>query len=425
MHVAFVAPPLAGHLNPTLALAAELISRGCEATYFGYSDTASKVAAAGVGFADLGPAPAGFSLAERQAMLSGAGSPLTMRRIIAMMAADTRALLDRLPDAFREHAVAAVVSDQLEPAGALVAQHIRVPYASLANALLINRDPIAPPYFTGWPPRSSKLARQMIQGAEQTYDWITSAHGRAIEDAVTRLGLTPQKTASDCLSDRLDLIQIPEAFDLPREAPAPQLAYVGPIRPAAAERGEERADPKIVADIVDGRSPDRPLVFASFGTLFGDRFRSFRTLAEAAKRSGLDIVIADGGRLSEQQRGRLRELGAHVESFVPQRAILGHAAVCVTHGGMNTTMDAMTAEVPVMALPVAFDQMANGARIRHAGVGVVRSHMTLTVAQACRDLQALINDAEKKRAVSRMAHAIAESGGRAQAADLVMRRLAD
>jgi len=49
----------------------------------------------------------------------------------------------------------------------------------------------------------------------------------------------------------------------------------------------------------------------------------------------------------------------------------------------------------------------------------------LTVAQACRDLEALINDDEKRRAVSRMAHAIAESGGRAQAADLVMRRLAD
>ena len=75
MHIAFVAPPLSGHLNPTLALAAELQSRGVTATYFGYSDTASKVAAAGVGFADLGSAGEGHSLAERQAMLARAGSP--------------------------------------------------------------------------------------------------------------------------------------------------------------------------------------------------------------------------------------------------------------------------------------------------------------------------------------------------------------
>jgi zeaxanthin glucosyltransferase len=56
---------------------------------------------------------------------------------------------------------------------------------------------------------------------------------------------------------------------------------------------------------------------------------------------------------------------------VPQRAVLAKAALAVTHAGFNTVLDALEFGVPLIAIPLAFEQPATAARIRHAGVGEV------------------------------------------------------
>ena len=54
----------------------------------------------------------------------------------------------------------------------------------------------------------------------------------------------------------------------------------------------------------------------------------------------------------------------------PQRAVLERAAVCVTHGGLNTTLDSAAAGVPMLAMPLAFEQPGIAARIEAHGLGL-------------------------------------------------------
>jgi UDP:flavonoid glycosyltransferase YjiC (YdhE family) len=62
---------------------------------------------------------------------------------------------------------------------------------------------------------------------------------------------------------------------------------------------------------------------------------------------------------------------ARVERFVPHMPLLGIAEVAVTHGGMGAMQKALSAGVPVVAVPWGRDQAEVGRRAETAGVGVL------------------------------------------------------
>lgn len=55
---------------------------------------------------------------------------------------------------------------------------------------------------------------------------------------------------------------------------------------------------------------------------------------------------------------------AVVVQEAPQLKLLGKAALCVSHAGLNTVLEALTAGVPQVAIPVAYDQFGVAARIK-------------------------------------------------------------
>ena len=73
-----------------------------------------------------------------------------LRFTIRAVAATTAMECRELPDAIRAAGVEALLVDQMEPAGGAVAERLGLPFVTVCNALLINRDPVAPPPFTPW-----------------------------------------------------------------------------------------------------------------------------------------------------------------------------------------------------------------------------------------------------------------------------------
>src|SRR5580658_8714154 len=53
----------------------------------------------------------------------------------------------------------------------------------------------------------------------------------------------------------------------------------------------------------------------------------------------------------------------------PQLELLKGAALCITHAGLNTALEALTQGVPMVALPIGYDQPGVAARIVYHGVG--------------------------------------------------------
>ncbi len=63
----------------------------------------------------------------------------------------------------------------------------------------------------------------------------------------------------------------------------------------------------------------------------------------------------------------------HVERWVAEADVLAHASAAVGHGGAGTTLSALAAGCPLLAVPLFGDQPTNAVRVAAAGAGVVAS----------------------------------------------------
>jgi MGT family glycosyltransferase len=58
-----------------------------------------------------------------------------------------------------------------------------------------------------------------------------------------------------------------------------------------------------------------------------------------------------------------------VVGYAPQLDLIRRSALTISHGGLNTALESVAEGVPMVVLPVAYDQPGVGARVEWSGVG--------------------------------------------------------
>ena len=107
---------------------------------------------------------------------------------------------------------------------------------------------------------------------------------------------------------------------------------------------------------------------------------------------------------------------ARVEAFLPHGPLLERAACVVCHGGHGITVRALSAGVPVCAVPFCRDQFDVARRLEMSDAGLRLHHRRLSK----RRLRAAIHETMTKRpGAERVPSAFASAGGSAAAADAV------
>jgi zeaxanthin glucosyltransferase len=246
---------------------------------------------------------------------------------------------------------------------------------------------------------------EWITGGERVAHLLLARQRRAIETWSDRFGIGRRASLEDCLSPSLQIAQISAEFDFPRP-PATPFRAVGRIRSA----GEET----VLGFELD---PGRPFVFASLGTLQGGRLRLFRAIAKACRAAGAQLLVAHCGLLSPSDAS---DVGADfVTDFAPQQAVLARADLCITHAGLNTVLDALVAGVPLLALPIAFDQPGVAARIIHHQVGERLAPWRASPARLQRLIEQVLGDPRYRANAVRQGEDINLAGGLEAAADLI------
>lgn len=414
-HYAIVAPPLYSHVRAQEALAQALIARGHRITFIQQADARALLSDPRIGFCAVGAAshPAG-SLARTLHLLANP-SGLSIRHIIADLASTTDMLCRELPLALEKLSIDGVIVDQMEAAGGIVAEALGLPFVSVACALPVNREPGMPLPVMPFDYATDERARRLYDASKTIYDWLMRGHGRVIARHARRFGLSPRSALHDCLSPLAQISQTLPEFDFPRKALPACFHAVGPLRPTM-----NVVDPPFPRST---QSPARPLIFASLGTLQGHRYSLFRTLARACRRLNAELLIAHCGGLNAAQAERLKAHGAtYVTDFADQHRMLRQAQVVITHGGLNTVMDAVVSRTPVLAVPIAFDQPGVAARVVYNGIGrrVSRFASSSTVAH---HLKLLLSDESYLRNMSALQPSLQRAGGVELAADIVARTL--
>ncbi|MGW8783893.1 glycosyltransferase [Streptomyces sp. NPDC055796] len=381
MRVLFTVPPLAGHVNPTVAVGAELAARGHEVAWTGPAGALARLLPAHARVLPAGDEAGGAyaALHERWRDLRGVGAlrflweealvPLGL----AMVPGVTRAVRSFEPDL--------LVADQQALAGPVVARRLGIPWATSAST-------------------SAELTRPFAD-FPKVGEWVSGQ----ISGFLAACGM-PEAGWDPRFSERLVIVfSTPELVGAGADFPAHH-AFVGPAlgaRPASSHFPWQRLD------------PERRRVLVSLGTLnqeAGGRF--YATVLKAAERLAAEVqlVLAAPAAL-------VGPVSADVllQERVPQLELLPHLDAVVSHGGHNTVCEALAYGLPLVVAPIRDDQPIVARQVVEAGAGVRVRFGRTRAEELCDALTAVLDDPGHRRAARRIQASFAAAGGAAAAAD--------
>jgi MGT family glycosyltransferase len=397
----------------TLALA--LQSRGREVVFMAIPDAEPMIRACGLAFVPVGAHsfPAG-ELGRRLEQLSRLSGQEGFAFTVQTFADEARAVLEDGSRALAEARADALVLDATQLGLNLVAIKQGLPFVQVSNALHFDLSGRAPLCVYPWSYEDTPEAiARNIQGLIAFGNAIGPIR-RVAAEYIERNGLDLSPEDIEARSSRLARItQCPRAFDFPGDHHVACFHYAGPFHAKSLRPGAPFPWEQLTGE---------PLIYASMGTLQNGSESIFRAIVQAAEAPGRQLVLSIGRNLDPASIGPVAG-NTIVVAHAPQLSLLEGASLCITHAGLNTTLEALSAGVPMVAIPITNDQPGVGARIAFTGTGEVIPLQELTVDRLRQAVDAVLSGDSYRQAAQIMRTAIQQTDGLNQAVAIIDRVL--
>ncbi len=389
LHIAMFNIPADGHVNPNLALCAELVDRGHRVSFSIDEGHAAAVRATG---AEPVLYRTTFPDASR-------GERFPIRDVVAMSSLFLREAVAVLPQQ-----IAAFEDDHPDL--------ILYDYAALSAQILAGRWDVPAVRLSPTRVSSNTYERDLAPFYASVADdpaWL------AYRDEFQRfldaggMDLTIEEFLYVGRADHY-VVTIPRAFQADADELGDAYTFVGPV-----VRGQDHQAPW--RPPADGR----PVLLIAFGSVapeVPEVQRVFFECAEAFADSPWHVVMSIGRHLDPADFG---PLPPHFELIaeVPQLQVLAKAAVFITHAGMGSTMEAVQHGVPMVAVPMGFDQMENARVIDELGIGIRVPFEGVTGDELREAVERVSADPEVPLRLAKLRAEIVAEGGATAAADAV------
>ncbi|MBB2910036.1 MGT family glycosyltransferase [Streptosporangium becharense] len=160
---------------------------------------------------------------------------------------------------------------------------------------------------------------------------------------------------------------------------------------------------------------DGPLVYFSLGSLGSADVDLMQRVIDVLATTPYRFIVSKGP-LHEEIKLAHNMWGAE---FVPQTKIIPMVDLVITHGGNNTTTEALHFGKPMILLPLFWDQYDNAQRVHELGYGVRLATYAFTDEELTGALERLLGDTELRARLAAAGEEIRRRDGLRKAADLI------
>jgi MGT family glycosyltransferase len=413
MKIGFISLPLSGHLNPMTAVARKLQSRGHEITFIGVPDAGPAIRAAGLKFEPIMEKtfPAGTvakTWGPVAKMYGGSVLEYSLREISPEV---LRLSLAELPDKLMQSGIEALVLDTILSFQELVPLSMGLPYAQIWNVLHTDFSGVTPACGFSWPFEATPEAQAKNIEGLMSLGGLFGPVTEIAKEYADKVGLQVNwSDPTSTFSKRAIITQTPKEFDFPGIPWPEQFVYAGPFYD---DHGRQPV--AFPWDELNGK----PLIYASLGTLVNGLTNIYRSILDAVGTiSDAQVVLSIGKNTNASDLGPIPE-NTIVVNTAPQIELLKRASLCITHAGLNTALESLGEGVPMVAIPIGYDQPGVAARIAYHGVGEFIEVDDLTGAALAKLIQKVRSNASYREKARYFQTVIARTRGLDVAADAI------
>jgi UDP:flavonoid glycosyltransferase YjiC (YdhE family) len=340
----------------------------------------------------------------------------TLEQLGEFIAPTWQALIDgakyvnpRLTEIFDELAPDVIVEDNVVAFPAISASGR--PWVRIVSCNPMEmKDPRIAPFSSGYPVADPSGWAGFLDEVRRThadmwmdFDAFCREHG---DHGLTYGELGPEFIAE---SPYLNLYSFPEEVDYERAAP------LGPTwhRLDSTVRAPESTW-ELPAHLAER---DGALIYLSLGSLGAADVGLMQRLVDLLATTEHRVIVSKGP-LADEITLHDHQTGA---GFLPQPAVLPQVDLVITHGGNNTVTESFHHGIPMIVLPLFWDQVDNAQRVDETGFGRRLSTYGFRDEELTGAIDELLADKALAKRLKAMSKRIKASSGTVRAADLIER----
>ncbi|MDJ1476173.1 glycosyltransferase [Bacillus sp. LS15-K4] len=386
--VLFINTGSEGHINPTLQVVEELVSRGEEVVYFSIEAFRERIEKAGATVRTIDEQK------FIKAFLSSGRNYLSERINGLLHTADV--IIPNVLEQIEGEHFDYIIHDSMFGCGHLIAQILKLPAINSCTSFAQDEKS-----FEKMLDHLSKNIPVEVQGKIHN-DFESLTNGIAEKYGVE---INSQYEVF-CNPAPLTIVYTIKEFQPFGDMFDETFKFVGPSISIQIKNKE------FDITTLKEKSP----IYISLGTVFNEALDFYKLCMEAFENSDHTIVMSIGNKTKISDLGNIPK-NFIVKNYVPQTKLLAYAKLFITHGGMNSTHEGLYNGIPLIVIPQSADQPVIAKQVENLGAGVKLHMKELTEEQLRESVELILNNPTFKEAALNLKESFRKSGGYKQAVD--------
>lgn len=386
--VLFINPGSEGHINPTIGVVQELISRGEEVVYFTIEAFRERIEETGATVRTLD----GQKFIK--AFISG-GRHYLLERINGLLLTTDIVIPSVLEQIDGEH-FDYIIHDSMFGCGRILAQILKLPAINSCTSFAQTKksfDHILEQL-------SKNIPGEVVKEINDEYQSLTAMVKEKYDIEIR----SPYEVF--CNPASLTIVYTTREFQPFGEAFDQTYKFIGPS--ISTRLTQEDFD----LTAIKGKRP----IYISLGTVFNQAIDFYKLCFKAFGNTDHTVVMSIGERAQISDLGEIPK-NFIVKKYVPQTEVLKYTKLFITHGGMNSTHEGLYYGVPLIVIPQGADQPIIAGQVANIGAGMQLQMQRLTANQLREAADHVLNNPSFHKAVANIRESLQKSGGYHQAID--------